>query len=110
MNQYISDYVNALCREVESVFTTVSDQFVVHTVFFGGGTPSLLSTGHFEKILDITRKQVRLSDDVELTLEANPETVTKQSIADLFTLGFNSYQFWNAVGFKTGPEDSGPST
>jgi len=93
MNQYISDYVNVLCREVESVFTTAPDQFVVHTVFFGGGTPSLLSTGHFEKILDITRKQVRLSDDLELTLEANPETVTKQSIADLFTLGFNRISF-----------------
>jgi len=93
MNQYISDYVNVLCREVESVFTTAPDQFVVHSVFFGGGTPSLLSTGHFEKILDITRKQVRLSNDVELTLEANPETVTKQSIADLFTLGFNRISF-----------------
>lgn len=93
MNQYIPNYVNALCREVELVFDSSPDQFVVHTIYFGGGTPSLLRTENFEKILDVIRKQVRFSDDLELTLEANPETVTEKSIADLFNLGFNRISF-----------------
>ncbi len=93
MNHYIPDYVNALCKEVDGIFNRVPEQFSVHTIYFGGGTPSLLRTDHFEQILKIVKSKINISDDAELTLEANPETVTEKSIAELFDIGFNRISF-----------------
>ena len=93
MNQYIPDYVNALCKEVDEIFNSAPEQFSVHTIYFGGGTPSLLRTDHFEQILETVKSKINISDDAELTLEANPETVTEKSIAELFDIGFNRISF-----------------
>jgi putative oxygen-independent coproporphyrinogen III oxidase len=60
----------------------------VSTVFFGGGTPTLLPAEHLGLIIREIREQFGLSADVEITTEANPETVTPTYFARLREAGF----------------------
>ncbi len=105
----IPAYVEALCREIELVgrslctfFTTkdtkkkdsfrVGDEVVVHTIFFGGGTPSLLTAGQFEQVFRAINDNFVLSE-AEISLEANPGTVTRESLQALCKIGFNRVSF-----------------
>jgi oxygen-independent coproporphyrinogen-3 oxidase len=82
-------YVDALCNEIRCVAVSASQRLTAHTIFFGGGTPSLLSAVQFESILKTVRDSFNLTPDAELSLEANPGTVTLESLRDLHSLGFN---------------------
>jgi oxygen-independent coproporphyrinogen-3 oxidase len=103
--EMIPAYVEALCREIEFVGSRLPSPFrsptgvlregaggEVHTIFFGGGTPSLLSARQFEKILRTISDLFDLSD-LETSLEANPGTVSLNYLRDLRSLGFNRISF-----------------
>jgi oxygen-independent coproporphyrinogen-3 oxidase len=85
----IPAYVQALCREIEFVAHEAPRRLTAHTIFFGGGTPSLLSPSQFETILDVVRESFDLAPRSEISFEANPGTVTLGSLQDLRQLGFN---------------------
>jgi oxygen-independent coproporphyrinogen-3 oxidase len=98
----IPAYVEALCREIELVGSRSpasegkgEQGEGVQTIFFGGGTPSLLTPGQFEQILQTVRDRFNLSDisDLETSLEANPGTVTLDSLRGLRRAGFNRISF-----------------
>ena len=80
-------YVAALCREI----TAAGGDFSVpaDTVFFGGGTPTLLPAADLARILQAIRKTFSLADDAEISLEANPGTVDVASLKALRQAGFN---------------------
>jgi oxygen-independent coproporphyrinogen-3 oxidase len=59
------------------------------TIFFGGGTPSLLPPAEIAGIIDTCRQAFAVTDDAEITLEANPETVTPESLAGYRAAGIN---------------------
>ena len=61
----------------------------VHTVFFGGGTPSLLPAASIEAILQTVRVEYGVADNCEITLEANPGTLGRQDLARLRRAGVN---------------------
>ena len=65
-------YVQALIREIEHKSEGVA---VYGTVYFGGGTPSVLSFDQIERIMKALRKSYRIAQDAEITLEANPGTL-----------------------------------
>jgi oxygen-independent coproporphyrinogen III oxidase len=85
----IPGYVEALCREIEVVSRSAPERLSAHTIFFGGGTPSLLSAVQFGSILETIRASFQLTPGAEISLEANPGTVTPDSLRDLRSLGFN---------------------
>lgn len=85
----IPAYVDALCNEIRCVAGSAPQRLTAHTIFFGGGTPSLLSAAQFESILKTARDCFDLTPDAEISLEANPGTVTQESLRDLRSLGFN---------------------
>ncbi len=89
----IPAYVQALCREIKAVGESAPEKLRVHTVFFGGGTPSLLSPAQFEPVLSTIREQFDLLPDAELSLEANPGTVTLANLRSLRALGLNRISF-----------------
>jgi oxygen-independent coproporphyrinogen-3 oxidase len=91
-------YVEALCREIRSVAASAPKRLPVHTIFFGGGTPSLLTPKQFGKILQTVHASFDLppsdpSGTLETSLEANPGTVTLDSLRGLHSLGFNRISF-----------------
>ena len=69
-----ADYVDALISDLETALPFVWGRNV-HTVFIGGGTPSLLAAESIERLLSALRARVMLLPDAEITLEANPGTV-----------------------------------
>lgn len=92
-------YVEALRREIEYVgarFPTPSRRGAggeVHTVFFGGGTPSLLTPGQFESIVKTLRENFPLTEDAEITMEANPGTVSCEALMELRRTGINRISY-----------------
>jgi oxygen-independent coproporphyrinogen-3 oxidase len=82
-------YVEALTTEiVEAGAGEPAD-----TIFFGGGTPSLLEAGDVRQLIDACRRAFSLSPDAEITLETNPETVTADRIAGFLAAGVNRLSF-----------------
>ncbi len=82
-----NDYVNALCAEISNSASAV---FLPATVYFGGGTPTLLSLEQFAAIVDVLRARNFWSgNEQERTCEANPGTVDKAKLRGLRELGFN---------------------
>ena len=82
-----NNYVDALCKEIASYKT--EPKGVLDTVYFGGGTPSLLSPIQAEKIVLAIRDTFLLSDSSEFTFEANPGTLTEEKALAFRSLGFN---------------------
>ena len=83
----IDDYVQALCREIQWV--TGDDPVAIHTVYFGGGTPSVLPGALIQTCLDSCRAAFALEPGSEITVEANPGTVNGAYLQHLFQAGVN---------------------
>ncbi len=81
-------YVAALVADLEQTLPRVWGRRI-HSVFFGGGTPSLLSGAAVDAILAAVRARLPLNPDAEITLEANPGTVETQRFRDYRAAGVN---------------------
>lgn len=75
-------------RVVDGVRVPSPAHRVVDTIYIGGGTPSLVPPDHLERALAVLRSCFDVREDAEITLEANPETVTPDSAAAWRRLGF----------------------
>jgi oxygen-independent coproporphyrinogen-3 oxidase len=84
----IPAYVEALAEEIRVSGQSAPDT-LVHTVFFGGGTPSLLSVAQFEVLLSALRQSFKLDDAAEISIEANPNDLSYPYLADLRSIGIN---------------------
>lgn len=105
-----ASYVDLLCDEITSFFKlyyynnnyfnhhTTNHQhheseqkhpLMIKTVYFGGGTPSLIHPMLFQRIMSTLRDNVRLADDVEITCEMDPATFTKDSARAFIESGVN---------------------
>ena len=81
-------YVQALCREIEWSKDCLKE-YLVDTVFIGGGTPSILEEKYITQILDTLRSAARISDDSEITIECNPGTLTMEKLEAYKDVGIN---------------------
>jgi oxygen-independent coproporphyrinogen-3 oxidase len=80
--------MNALCKEVEYTSKSVPDHTEVHTIYFGGGTPSLIPIDLLKSAISTVQKIFLFTPDIEITLEANPGSITPQYMKDLHLAGF----------------------
>ncbi len=74
--------VSALCRELELRKEEFSN-VVVETIYFGGGTPSVLETEEIEQLIYAVREHYDVVDNPEITLEANPDDLSEEKILQL---------------------------
>lgn len=81
-------YVSELCRRILGERSALSE-FCVDTVYFGGGTPTLLPIEAFSRIFDALRASCKMSDDCEITCECNPATADEAKFRALRALGIN---------------------
>jgi oxygen-independent coproporphyrinogen-3 oxidase len=93
MERWVPDYTNAVCREIDQVAAMADDPVPIHTIFFGGGTPSLLTKKQIEMILNSARRAFQFSTDIEINMEANPGTVTLEYLQYIRNLGVNRLSF-----------------
>ncbi|MCF8112829.1 MAG: coproporphyrinogen III oxidase family protein, partial [Desulfotignum sp.] len=84
-------YVDGVCKEIRlwADLAGVWSRMPVHTVYFGGGTPSLLSLDQMRQILDTVQHHFCLAAGPEITVEVNPGTVDDAFLAGLRHLGIN---------------------
>jgi len=93
-NDLIPAYVNALIREINFVGHQITNpQLPITTIFFGGGTPSLLSGPQVASVMDALRAAFVFSPDLEATLEANPGTTSPSFLAEIRAAGLNRLSF-----------------
>lgn len=78
-------YTDALIRETDSL----EYKKEVDSIFFGGGTPTLLGTEKIKRVLERLYERFNISDDCEITIEANPGTVKKADFAEYKKMGIN---------------------
>ncbi|WP_152346290.1 radical SAM family heme chaperone HemW [Brevibacterium sp. CFH 10365] len=87
------DYRSNLARELDLSVSTLAEVGAgdreVSTIFFGGGTPTLLAADVLAGVMDDIRARFRLAENVEVTTEANPDTLDPAYIATLAGAGFN---------------------
>ena len=83
-------YVDAICEELRR--RSSSMEHPLQTVYFGGGTPSLLPLPQLDKIVEAIRDNYDVSQLQEVTLEANPEDLTKDYLSEL-----SRFQFFNRI-------------
>lgn len=83
------EYLDALCFEIRER----GDGRCADTVYIGGGTPTLLSPGEIYRILDACSRSFSLSEGSEITVEANPGTVTGESLSGYLSAGINRISF-----------------
>ncbi len=82
-------YLEAAHREIDMARQAIGSGRPLDTVFFGGGTPTLLEPAALGGLLSHAIDEFGLADDAEVTTEANPETLTAQVLEDLLDAGFN---------------------
>ncbi len=84
MEDAMASYTEAVCTEI-----TTSCGGTADTLYFGGGTPTLLPLPHMQQLLDAVSKHFSLAGDAEITLEANPATFDRDQAAAYRAMGFN---------------------
>ena len=81
-------YINALITDLETELPRIWGR-QVHSIFIGGGTPSLLSAQGMDRLLSAVRARINLEPDAEITMEANPGSVEAEKFAGFAKAGIN---------------------
>lgn len=81
--------VDAICKEIELKKNRVNSS--IGSIYFGGGTPSLLAKKDLQKIFDAITENFSVSADAEITLEANPDDLSPEKIKELRQLPINRF-------------------
>jgi oxygen-independent coproporphyrinogen-3 oxidase len=81
----IDSYITALCREIEQNKSSIP----LTSIYFGGGTPSILSVKSLGIIFDTLKKNFTWDSNIEITLETNPEDVTNERVKAWKDIGIN---------------------
>ncbi len=93
-------YVDSLIRELES-YKALTKAYQVKTVYFGGGTPSILEPLLLQQIIEKVRRCFDVDTAAEITLEVNPGTVTKEKLEYYKNLGINRL----SIGVQSAKEE-----
>lgn len=80
--------VDAICKELELQIDFLGND-IVRTIYFGGGTPSLLEDEHLKKLMKVIRYDYDLSSNPEITLEANPDDLSRDKLNMFYGHGVN---------------------
>lgn len=89
LNELAPVYVNALIKEIQYCGTNLIEPIHVQSIYFGGGTPSLLPAQDIERILQALIDTFEVDSKAEITLEANPGTLSRLYLQALYSLNIN---------------------
>jgi len=87
--KYVDEMTDAICTEIRLKKDRIAEQ--IGSIYFGGGTPSVLSAASFQKIFDTLTACFSISADAEITIEANPDDLDAKKISELRQLPINRF-------------------
>lgn len=87
--QFTEEMTDAICKEIIIKKDRITDQ--VGSIYFGGGTPSILPQKSFEKIFNTLTTHFSIASDAEITIETNPDDLDAKKIAELRQLPVNRF-------------------
>ncbi len=83
-----SKIISSIKKEIKKQKNYLKGE-IINTVYFGGGTPSILCADELREIMKVVENNFLLSSKMECTLEANPEDITESKLTDWFNIGIN---------------------
>lgn len=86
--KYVNEMTDALCEELKLQKDYLGNEAIA-TIYFGGGTPSVLNRQQVEKLLNAIKKEFVVEQNTEITLEANPDDLTEEKLQDFYNAGIN---------------------
>ena len=89
LDDLIPAYTAALLTEIQIVADGLDARLPVHTVYFGGGTPSLLPSHALMQIMQVLKASFDITSEAEISLEANPGILSYAYLHELHQIGFN---------------------
>ena len=93
LTEISNSYIDLLIMEIKAARLQVGQSANVPSIFFGGGTPSLMQPDDIGRVISTIKSEFTLLQDAEITMECNPDTVTKDSLAAFRTIGVNRVSF-----------------
>ncbi|MBB6237160.1 oxygen-independent coproporphyrinogen-3 oxidase [Pedobacter sp. AK013] len=87
--KYADEMVDAICKEIKMKKDRIGGQ--VGSIYFGGGTPSILSQAALQKIFDAINHTFSVDGNAEITIETNPDDLTAQKLKELKQLPVNRF-------------------
>ena len=91
--QVSNGYIDLLIQESKIARKEVKTTKPIVTIFFGGGTPTLMEPADLGRVLNSLEADFSFASDIEITIEANPDTVSKAKLAALREIGINRISF-----------------
>jgi len=96
-DEKVDKYVATLFEEIDYVRSNFTDDHIVNTIYFGGGTPSYLDSAYIKGILEKILMNFNISPGVEITLEINPGTINEEKLKTYQMCGINRL----SIGLQT---------
>lgn len=81
------EYINSIIKEIKNIKN--KEEYLIKTIYIGGGTPSIIDSNKIEKIICEIRNDFKLSKELEITIEVNPGTVTEKKLEKYKKCGIN---------------------
>jgi len=100
-HENISKYISALKKEIEYYSKLYSQNRIINTIFFGGGTPSLMEPDYIGEIINFVKQNFNVEKKSEITLETNPGTVDKYKLEKFLQNEINRI----SIGIQSFDED-----
>jgi oxygen-independent coproporphyrinogen-3 oxidase len=93
LEQISNSYIDLLLQEIDSAREQIVGEITVPSIFFGGGTPSLMQPNDIGRVISKIKSEFDLQHNSEITLECNPDTVTKDGLENFKKVGINRVSF-----------------
>ena len=93
LEQISNSYIDLLLQEIDLVREQIVGEITFPSIFFGGGTPSLMQPNDIGRVISKIKTEFDLPLNSEITLECNPDTVTKDSLENFKKVGINRVSF-----------------
>ncbi len=82
-------YIDAVINEINNYRDTLNEKYIVDTIYFGGGTPTVINPGNLRRILEKIRSVFEIDVHAEINMEANPNTLTEENLKVYKETGIN---------------------
>lgn len=85
----IESWLNSAVKEIELARRVLKEELTIDTIFFGGGTPSLLDSNTVDNFIQSVKSNFKLKPGLEITIEANPDSITEEKSQRWLNSGIN---------------------